>query len=291
MTSAARRGRRASYAACSLRNCSFAWLTKPAASKSRRQRPGGRGAPRPRWPAGHHGRLGLRRGATPGRRRLRFVAAGSRAQAAGAGVLQRLLGRRRRGARAGTAARRRPRRTISASIRNPANASDRPKCDSSAAMPRPAARPTSGPIHRDMPVLAAPAAAAGAACLAIAAPGCAGITGLAAAPGAVAGAVGGVAAGGARSGAGCRSCGRRTAAWRRQFRWPRTSARRRRRWRVSTFVSWSLLRCPRVSRRSRRCRATTPAARLWTSTRSKPACSIIAFSAAWSGCMRIDSAR
>ena len=37
--------------------------------------------------------------------------------------------------------------------------------------------------------------------------------------------------------------------------------------------------------------ATTPAIRLWTSTRSNRACSIIALRVAWSGCIRIDSAR
>ena len=39
------------------------------------------------------------------------------------------------------------------------------------------------------------------------------------------------------------------------------------------------------------CSATTPALRLCTSTWPKPAVFIIAFSVAWSGCMRIDSAR
>ena len=39
------------------------------------------------------------------------------------------------------------------------------------------------------------------------------------------------------------------------------------------------------------CRATTPALRLWTSTWPKPAVFIIAFSVAWSGWTRIDSAR
>src|SRR5690606_25302148 len=44
--------------------------------------------------------------------------------------------------------------------RNSANAPDRPRCDSKAAMPRPAAMPAMGPSQRDMPLLAAVPAAA-----------------------------------------------------------------------------------------------------------------------------------
>ena len=46
-----------------------------------------------------------------------------------------------------------------------------------------------------------------------------------------------------------------------------------------------------VQHRIPTCSATTPAARLCTSTWPKPAVFIIAFSVSWSGCMRIDSAR
>src|SRR5690606_18653472 len=44
--------------------------------------------------------------------------------------------------------------------RNSAKAPDRPRCDSNAAMPRPAAMPAMGPSQRDMPLLAAVPAAA-----------------------------------------------------------------------------------------------------------------------------------
>ena len=59
-----------------------------------------------------------------------------------------------------------------------ANDSDKPKCDSSAARPMPAAIPARGASHREAPD-AAGAAGVG---RAPATPGCAGITGLAAAP-------------------------------------------------------------------------------------------------------------
>ncbi len=139
-----------SYAACSLRNCSFACSANAAASK-----PGGNlpvaaagagpavvapitGSKRAEA-AGAGSSVGSTRGDVP-------VLAPAPAYCSGrAGCARRDSSMRTRNT---------PPTTSSASSRKLANPSDRPKCDSSAASPRPAARPAIGPSQRDAPAAA-----------------------------------------------------------------------------------------------------------------------------------------
>ena len=185
------------------------------------------------------------------------------------------------------------------------SASEKPRLCASQARPSPAARPAIGPIQRDMPVRAAAPAAAGG--RGGAGGGPRGWRHPAASPDwrrrrsgrrARARPKARTAMPAARpTGAARRGCDRRPGAGRRRCRQSTiaeaatvASAMARKRF---TSVSQKALRTRRRPAQYTRptCTATTPAVRFVYSTRSNPACSIIALSVCWSGCIRIDSAR